>query len=296
MQRAVDKQARTPGTSSYAFVNVNDFAIGRYRDLSALYDLQTIRHLDRTGIKKGWHCLEVGGGGGSIASWMCERVGNEGRVLATDIEPRFLRALSFNNLEVREHDIRVDGLPEGEFDLVHARLVLMHLPGREIALQRMIDALKPGGRIVLEEFDAFSIVPDSIVPPAQEQLKIGRAFYDVMTSRGVEMRYGRALARQLRERGLVNVSAEASMSIWQGDSPGTRMFQLSFEELADSILRSGLVSEADFKADLKRLGQGDFQMLSPAMWTAWGQVPEFSPYADWLNVSTATDHQQSFGR
>jgi|SRR5215471_5234713 len=293
MQQAVDKQGRTAGTSNYAFDNVNEFAKGRYRDLSALYDFHTIRHLDRTGIQKGWHCLEVGGGGGSIASWMCERVGNEGRVLATDIEPRFLRSLSFDNLEVRQHDIRVDSLPASEFDLVHARLVLMHLPGREIALQRMIDALKPGGWIVLEEFDVFSIFPDSIVHAVGEQLKIGRAFYEVMTSRGVKMRYGRGLAQQLRERGLFNVSAEASMSIWHGDSPGTRMLKLSFEELADSILRSGLVSEAEFKADLKRLGQEDFHMLSPAMWTAWGQIPEFSPYANWLNVSATTEHLQA---
>ena len=289
MQTSVDKQDRTSITGDYAFDNGNDFARGRYRDLSGLYDVQTIRHLEKTGIEKGWHCLEVGGGGGSIASWMCERVGNDGRVLATDIEPRFLRTLPFNNLEVRQHDIRVDDLPEYEFDLAHARLVLMHLPGREIALQRMIETLKPGGWVVVEEFDVFSMFPDSRVHPVKEQLKMSQAFYEVMTSRGVEMRYGRRLAPELRERGLVNVGAEASMSIWQGDSPGTRMFRLSFEELADSILRSGLVSEAEFEADLKRLGQQDFQMLSPMMWTAWGQVPEFTPYASWLNVGATTE-------
>jgi len=65
--------------------------------------------------------LRSGVGGGSIASWLCQRVGNHGRVLATDIEPCFLRTLSFNNLEVRQHDIRVEGLPEGEFDLAQPR-------------------------------------------------------------------------------------------------------------------------------------------------------------------------------
>jgi ubiquinone/menaquinone biosynthesis C-methylase UbiE len=296
MQSSVDKQDTTSVTGNYAFDNLNDFAKGRYRELSALYDVQTIRHLERTGIEKGWHCLEVGGGGGSIASWMCERVGNEGHVLATDIEPRFLRTLSFNNLEVRQHDIRVDGLTEYQFDLAHARLVLMHLPGREIALERMIEALKPGGWIVLAEFDVFPMFPDSSVHPVEEQLKMTQAFYQVMTSRGVEMRYGRRLAQQLRHHGLVNVGAEGSMSIWQGESPGTNMFKLSFEELADSILRSGLVSEAEFEADLKRLGQQDFQMLSPMMWTAWGQVPEFCHYANSLNVCATTKHERSFRR
>jgi len=286
MQTSVDKKDTASVTHNYAFDNANDLARGRYRDLSSLYDVQTIRHLERTGIEKGWHCLEVGGGGGSIAAWMSERVGNDGRVLATDVEPRFLRTLCSNNLEVRQHDIRAGGLPEYEFDLAHARLVLMHLPGREIALQRMIEALKPGGWIVLEEFDVFSMFPGSSLQPVQQQLKITQAFFEVMTSRGVEMRYGRRLARELRQRGLVNIGAEASMSIWQGDSPGTNMFKLSFEELADSILRSGLVSEGEFEADLQRLVQQDFQMLSPAMWTAWGQVPGFTAYANWLNVAT----------
>jgi SAM-dependent methyltransferase len=296
MQSPSDKQVTKSFTPDYVFDNADDFAEGRYRELSALYDAQTILHLERIGIETGWRCLEVGGGSGSIASWMCERVGNEGRVLATDIEPRFLRLLSFNNLEVRQHDIRVDALPEFGFDLAHARLVLMHLLGREIALQQMIDALKPGGWIVVEEFDVFSIFPDSSPQPWEEPMKISRAFYEVMTSRGIDMRYGRRLPQQLRNRGLVNVGAEASMSMWQGDSPGTNMFKLSFEELADSILRSGLVSDAELEADLKRLGQQDFRMLSPVMWTAWGQVPAFSPYATWLNMNSTTEQHKSFGR
>jgi len=237
--------------------------------------------LEQLGIEQGWSCLEVGGGGGSIASWLCERVGDQGHVLATDIEPRFLQALAYRNLQVCRHDIRIEGLPKSEFDVAHARLVLMHLPGRELALQRMIEALKPGSWIVVEEFDVLSIFPDSAVNKTEEQLKTIRAFYRVMTSRGIEMRYGRRLPQQLREHGLANVGAEGTMSIWRGSSPGTNMFKLSFEELADSILRSGLISEAEFEADMKRLDQQDFLMPSPMMWTVWGQVPESDPQPFW---------------
>ena len=276
MHTSLGKQDSASSTGNYVFDNADEYAKSRYRELSALYDEQTIWHLERLRIERGWSCLEVGGGGGSIASWLCKRVGDQGHVLATDVEPRFLQALPFNNLEVRRHDIRMEGLPKGKFDLVHARLVLMHLPGRELALERMIESLKPDGWIVVEEFDVLSIFPDSEVDLGEEQLKLARAFYQVMTARGVEMRYGRRLARQLRERGLLNVGADASMSIWQGHSPGTNMFKLSFEELADSILRSGLVSQTEFEAGLKRLDHQDFLMPSPMMWTAWGQIRESS--------------------
>jgi SAM-dependent methyltransferase len=59
--------------------------------------------------------------------------------------PDFLHTLGFANLEVLCHDIRNEGLPEHQFDLAHARLVLMHLPGREVALHRILRSLKPGG-------------------------------------------------------------------------------------------------------------------------------------------------------
>jgi ubiquinone/menaquinone biosynthesis C-methylase UbiE len=258
----------------YVFDNTQELAELRYRELSELYDAQTIRHIELRGIQGGWSCLEVGAGGGSIASWLCRRVGNSGCVLATDIEPRFLQTLSFGNLEVRRHDIRYEGLPQCQFDLAHARLVLMHLPGRELALQRMIRALKPGGWLVVEEFDGLSILPNSNVNPGEEDLRILRACYQVLMARGVEMRYGRFLPQQLRAQGLVNVGAEASVSVWSGHSAGTSLFKLNFEELADAILRAGLMTEAEYKADLKRLEERDFLMLSPMMWTTWGQVPE----------------------
>ena len=38
------------------------------------------------GLAEGWHVLEVGAGGGSMARWLSEQVGPSGRVMATDID------------------------------------------------------------------------------------------------------------------------------------------------------------------------------------------------------------------
>ena len=89
-------------------------------------------------------CLEAGAGGGSITEWLCKRVGDQGRVLATDIDTRFVGELSYPNLDVQRHDITTDDVPESEFDLVHARLLLEHLPGHALALSKLVAALKPG--------------------------------------------------------------------------------------------------------------------------------------------------------
>lgn len=288
MQPSLNKQDRTSLTANYVFDNADEYAKRRYCQLSTLYDAQTIWHLGRRGIERGWSCLEVGGGGGSITSWLCQRVGDNGRVLATDIEPCLLLSLTFDNLEVRRHDIRTEGLPKRQFDLAHTRLVLHHLPGRELALQRILACVKPGGWVVVEEFDFLSVLPDSAVNPDEEEVPILRACYQVLAARGVDLRYGRRLPQRLVANGLVNVGAEASLSLWRGKSPGTILFKISFEELADPILRSGLMSQDQFEAALRRFDERDFQMLSPTMWTAWGQVPEFGPYAANLNLHNRT--------
>jgi 2-polyprenyl-3-methyl-5-hydroxy-6-metoxy-1,4-benzoquinol methylase len=104
-----------------------------------------------------WHSLEVGGGGGSVARWLSAQVGADGRVVGTDIDPRFLEEIREPNFEAWKHDIAIDDLPTGEFDLVHTRWVLQHLADPEAAIRRMIAALRPGGWLLVEGMDFFPI-------------------------------------------------------------------------------------------------------------------------------------------
>lgn len=141
----------------------------RFSALSALFDAATERHLIDRGVGAGWQCLEVGGGGGSIAAWLGRRVGPSGRVTVTDVETQFLEAVLLRNVEVRRHDISRDSLPEQAFDLIHTRMVLIHLPARDEVLSRLRLALKPGGWLVCEEFDRVSAPPDPAASPARSR-------------------------------------------------------------------------------------------------------------------------------
>jgi tRNA A58 N-methylase Trm61 len=108
-----------PGSQSYAFDNAAPDQVARLRALESVLDPGSIRHLERMGVGPGWRCLEAGAGGGSIAGWMCDRVGVTGSVTAIDIDTTQLQHLSRANLEVWAHDVTVGDLPWGEFDLVH---------------------------------------------------------------------------------------------------------------------------------------------------------------------------------
>jgi 2-polyprenyl-3-methyl-5-hydroxy-6-metoxy-1,4-benzoquinol methylase len=130
---------------SYTFDNSWVKARERLRALERIEDPATIEYLEKIGVAPGWHCLEVGGGAGSIAAWLCQRVGSIGRVVATDIDTRFLDELSFAQLEIWEHNIATEDLEPAAFDLVHTRNVLMHLPEREEVIKKMANAVNYSG-------------------------------------------------------------------------------------------------------------------------------------------------------
>src|SRR5215212_4208087 len=52
----------------YAFGNAHDVQRERLGALEALLDAGTIQQLERCGVGRGWRCIEVGAGGGSIAA------------------------------------------------------------------------------------------------------------------------------------------------------------------------------------------------------------------------------------
>jgi PadR family transcriptional regulator PadR len=77
----------------------------------------------------------------------------------------------------------------------------------------MVAALKPGGWVVNEEFDSFSVPPDPTINSGEVLLKAQVAFSRLLAEHGVERRMGRLLFRRLRDHGLIAVGAEARMSI-----------------------------------------------------------------------------------
>ena len=58
----------------------------------------------------------------------------------------------------------------------------------------------------------------------------------VMAARGANTRYGRAFAARLRAQGLVDIQAQARMTMWQGGSAGVRLFRANFEQLREELV------------------------------------------------------------
>ena len=269
----METKARHSVDSTYVFDNAGCGASARFAALSEMYDPGTIRHLEQCGVSAGWWCLEVGGGGGSIAAWLGECVGPSGRVVVTDIDPRFLESRKLRNVEVWRHNIVTDPLPGAMFDLVHARLVLIHLPERESVLERLVAALKPGGWMVDEDFDTLSLVADPMVSRGEVLLKTQVAMTRLFESRGIRRGFGRLLFGRLRANGLIGVGAEGRMFMISAATPGASLMRANYEQLREAMIEAGYITQDEFEQDLARLEAADFLTPSPIMWAAWGRRP-----------------------
>jgi SAM-dependent methyltransferase len=244
----------------------------RMAALSALFDPITFRHLDALGMAPGWRCWEVGAGGPSVPRGLGERVGRQGRVLATDIDVAWAAAADGGPIEVRRHDVARDAPPDELFDLVHARLVLVHLPDREHALRSMISALRPGGWLLVEDADP-ALQPLSVIDPvtAEDALanKLRTGFRTLLAERGVDLAYGRKLPRLLRAAGLADVASDAYFPVTLPACAPLEIATVKF--LRDRLIEKGIATGAEIERHLANVEGGRLDLAQPPMISAWGR-------------------------
>jgi SAM-dependent methyltransferase len=246
----------------------------RFGALAALFDPWTRRHIDDLGIGEGWRCWEVGAGGASVPRWLAERVGPAGRVLATDIDVSWTREAARPPIEVRLHDVGRDDPPAETFDLVHARLVLVHVTDRARALQSMIGVLRPGGWLLLEDADPALqplICPDEYGPQQRLANKLRDGFRKLLAGRGVDLCYGRKLPRLLRDAGLAGVEADAFFPV---TSPACGLLETAtVNQVRDGLLGAGYATAEEIDRHLANVAAGHLDLATSPMVSAWGRRP-----------------------
>ena len=246
----------------------------RLAALSSLFDPTTFRHLERLGIRPGWRCWEVGAGGVSVASWMADRVGTDGSVLATDLDLSWMPAGDSTSFEAQVHDVGTDPPPGGPFDLVHARLVLVHVPRRHEVMAAMVGALRPGGWLVVEDADP-ALQPltciDEYGPEQELANKLRRGFRALLADRGADLAFGRTLPRIFRLHGLVDVGAEGFFPMTGPEC--TLLERATVEQTRDRLVGAGLATDEEIDRHLAAVARGGLDFATSPMISTWGRNP-----------------------
>jgi SAM-dependent methyltransferase len=256
----------------YLLANRQSEAGVRFGALAELFDPVTFRHVDRLGIGTGMRCWEVGAGGPSVPLGLAERVAPDGAVVATDIDVSWARGAAGGVVDVLSHDVAADEPPSGTFDLVHARLVLVHVADRAEALRRMVRALRPGGWLLLEDADPGLqplLCPDESGPEQRLANRLRSGFRTLMAARGADLAYGRTLPRVLREAGLEEVGADAYFPI---RSPACAVLETAtVQQIRSRLVAEGLATDEEVDRHLVNVATGQLDLATAPMISAWGR-------------------------
>lgn len=206
----------------------------RLRMLEAINDPATLRRLDEIGLDEGWRCLEVGAGGGSVARTMAQRVGATGRVVAADMDPRFLLDLEIENLDVVQHDITHGPVDPGHFDLAHCRAVLTHVHDLENAVGNMLESLRAGGTVFIEEPDYGAMEP---CDPDHPDTDLFLQYRDTFRSGAVMDGFaGRNVFKTLQAAGCADLRSEGITAIVHGGSLRARYRRKTMENVRERAI------------------------------------------------------------
>jgi ubiquinone/menaquinone biosynthesis C-methylase UbiE len=247
--------------------------------LSRLNDLINSRCFPKLKVEKGFKILDVGSGLGQFTFKMSDAVGVSGFCLGIERDVNQLDVArknhSASNLEFRQGDalhLPLTSTEWGTFDFAHTRFLLEHLSNPGQAVAEMVRALKPGGRIFLEDDDHNTV---TLFPEPPGFPTLWAAYLDSYIEVGNDPFIGRKLTKLLYDQGIKNIRNDV---IFFGDCAGTETFNLFVTNLVEVIgtsyavmISSNLISEQDYQMAIENIKK-------------WGQLP----YASlWYNISMA---------
>ena len=134
--------------------------------------------IERSGIKRGMHVLDLGCGPGAFTTFIARAVGDKGKVYALDIQADMLKQLENKLSKPENNDIKNIKLIEGNayelpfddnsLDLVNMVTVLQEIPDRNRTLHEVKRVLKQGGFLAVTE-----LFPDPDYPWKSTTIKLG---------------------------------------------------------------------------------------------------------------------------
>jgi SAM-dependent methyltransferase len=204
----------------------------RLRLLEEIADPRSIRLLGDLSVECGWQCAELGAGGGSMATWLADQVGDGGSVMAVDRDVTLLNFLNErSNVSVVEALIEDLDLAPRTLDLVHTRNVLMHVDGADEIIGRLVRALRPGGYLLLEEADYFPLAGVT-----------SSALFEVASALVAKWTWARTMPNTVAQLPVHDINVTIDTSMLRGGSPEAAFWTYTFRSVEHRLTDPGIAA------------------------------------------------------
>lgn len=215
--------------------------------MNGILNERCLAELDLHGAER---VLEMGAGTGVFSRDLWQALGEGGALVAIERDEAQVRAAAEHlpaPVDLRRGDVGDPPLAEdewGSFDLVHARFLLEHLPDPQRAVDVMVRAARPGGRIALVD-DDHSLMRFSPDPGGMTELwhDYAARYRDL----GCDPEVGRRLVTLLVDAGAELVR---TTQIPYGGGRGEPAFEAVVRNLAEVVDtgRAALLERTDWTA------------------------------------------------
>ena len=202
---------------------------------------------ERLHLREGLTLLDVGCGTGDDVRSLAQLLGARGKVVGLDFSGAMIAEAERRHsqqglpIEFEQGDVQDLRFPDASFDRCRSERTFMLVDDPVRALEEMVRVLRPGGRVVIFDFDWDTIFVDS--PYKSTTRTVVRSFSD-----GIKQGWiGRSLPRRFEEVGLTRVLAEPHAARFPNFAFAYRLFgaPVVTDALPENELRSWL-------ADLER--------------------------------------------
>jgi SAM-dependent methyltransferase len=228
----------------------------------------TIRELEAVKVRPGWRCLEAGAGTGAMTRWLAEKVAPSGRVLAIDIETHLLEPLRGETIEVRQADIRDAALPKAGFDLVLARMLLLHLPDPADVCRQFVEATVSGGQLVIQDADFLPLALEGATDVEASGLSTHN---ETMRAAGVHLALGPMLESLLVVAGAQIEHVVTESSKGHGGETAALITAMTLEHFREQAVAAGAHDDA-ISAAIAALRDPDRTFVGPTQWIVRARV------------------------
>lgn len=254
----------------------------RLRSQARAWEPVTRRLLGQMDLRPGMSCLDVGCGPGEVMRILGEIAGPTGEVVGLDVDGKLgrealgvLQANASCHFSFIEGNVEtLDEIPDAPFDVTYARIALVHVEDPIGVLRKMYAWTKPGGYIVVQEYDFCSFLVSPDWPGMPELDKVIRG---VCEKSGRDQFLGRKLPSCFAEAGIGPPEGSEAASLLGPFSQYGPMYRAVYASLLPAALKLGVTTEADSEAYFREvetaMGESKYTVFFPLLVGVWKRKP-----------------------